>query len=118
MNTEVNGCTCLLIEKRKTFSGDEYWSCGRVGHMHMVESTARRCSEKRKNTGAFLSRDDAQFIVECLKWNRENYVERSAKYCEFGSNPIDGYREKVYEPTMAKFDRAIDLLRAIKNATR
>ena len=79
-------------------------------------------SKQANGTGAIIrpqvSADDAAFIAECLMWNKMSYAERAKDYRETCHNQqeIDDYNSKIYEPTQARMDKCIDLMRKIKGA--
>jgi hypothetical protein len=52
-----------------------------------------------------ITKGEAAFICECLKWGKETYVGKSAKY-----KSIPGYIENQYEPTVKRYGAIIKKL--------
>jgi hypothetical protein len=53
-----------------------------------------------------ITKGEAAFICECLKWGKETYIEKSGKY-----KSIPGYIENQYEPTVKRYCAIIEKLK-------
>jgi len=56
-----------------------------------------------------LSKEEINFLIECLEWNKHNYSEKASKYSD-----IEGYRKKVSLPRTKKMDDMIKKLKSGK----
>lgn len=56
-----------------------------------------------------LTKEEINFLIECLEWNKYNYGEKATKYSH-----IEGYKEKISLPTIKKMNDIIDKLKSEK----
>ncbi len=52
-----------------------------------------------------LSKKEINFLIECLKQNKQNYGEKASKY-----NDIKGYQKKIFSPKVQEIEDMINKL--------
>jgi len=57
-----------------------------------------------------LSREEINFLIECLECNKQNYTEKASKY-----HDIEGYREKISSLKIKKMNEIINKLKSEKD---
>jgi hypothetical protein len=56
-----------------------------------------------------LSKEEINFLIECLEWNKKNYSDKANKYRD-----IKEYQEKISSPKLKKMDDIINKLKSEK----